>query len=37
MLVIAVTAWFIIMYAFFFRDATRVLPPPNGVGVGLGS
>jgi hypothetical protein len=35
MLVIAVTACFIIMYSFFFRDATRVLPPPNGVGVGL--
>jgi caa(3)-type oxidase subunit IV len=35
MLVISVTACFIIMYCFFFRDATRILPPPNGVGVGL--
>ena len=33
MLVISVTACFIIMYSFFFRDAARILPPPNGLGV----
>ena len=33
MLVISVTACFIIMYFFFFPDAGRVLPPPNGVGL----
>ena len=27
-------ACFIIMYFFFFPDAGRVLPPPNGVGLG---
>jgi caa(3)-type oxidase subunit IV len=36
MLVIAVTACFIIMYYFFFPDADRVLPPPQGVGVQYG-
>jgi caa(3)-type oxidase subunit IV len=34
MLVLSVTACFIIMYFFFFPDAGRVLPPPNGVGLG---
>jgi cytochrome c oxidase subunit 4 len=34
MLVIAVTACFVIMYCFFFPDADRVQPPPNGVGIG---
>jgi caa(3)-type oxidase subunit IV len=33
MLVIAVTGCFVIMYFFFFPDAGRVLPPPNGVGL----
>ena len=33
MLVISVTACFIIMYSFFFRDAARFLPAPNGLGV----
>jgi caa(3)-type oxidase subunit IV len=33
LLVISVTACFIIMYFFFFPDAGRVLPPPNGVGL----
>ena len=33
LLVISVTMCFVIMYAFFFRDATRILPPPNGLGV----
>ncbi|MGH9495508.1 MAG: cytochrome C oxidase subunit IV family protein [Candidatus Sulfotelmatobacter sp.] len=33
MLVISVTACFIIMYFFFFPDADRVQPPPNGVGI----
>ena len=33
MLVISVTACFIIMYFFFFPDAGRVMPPPNGVGL----
>jgi len=33
-LVISVTACFIIMYFFFFPDADRVQPPPNGVGIG---
>jgi caa(3)-type oxidase subunit IV len=32
-LVISVTACFVIMYFFFFPDADRVEPPPNGVGV----
>jgi caa(3)-type oxidase subunit IV len=33
LLVISVTACFIIMYFFFFPDADRVQPPPNGVGI----
>jgi caa(3)-type oxidase subunit IV len=33
MLVLSVTACFIIMYFFFFPDAGRVMPPPNGVGL----
>lgn len=33
LLVISVTACFIIMYFFFFPDANRVQPPPNGVGI----
>src|ERR1700735_1800019 len=33
MLVLSVTACFVIMYFFFFPDASRVLPPPNGVGL----
>jgi caa(3)-type oxidase subunit IV len=33
LLVISVTACFIIMYFFFFPDADRVQPPPNGVGL----
>jgi cytochrome c oxidase subunit 4 len=33
LLVISVVGCFVIMYAFFFRDATRILPPPNGLGV----
>ena len=33
LLVISVTACFIIMYFFFFPDADRVKPPPNGVGI----
>jgi caa(3)-type oxidase subunit IV len=33
MLMISVVACFVIMYSFFFRDATRILPPPTGVGV----
>src|SRR5438046_10070222 len=33
MLTISVVACFIIMYFFFFPDAGRVMPPPNGVGV----
>jgi caa(3)-type oxidase subunit IV len=33
LLVLSVTACFIIMYFFFFPDADRVQPPPNGVGV----
>ena len=33
MLVISVMGCFVIMYAFFFRDATRILPPPNGLGI----
>lgn len=33
LLVLSVTACFIIMYFFFFPDAGRVLPPPNGVGL----
>jgi len=33
LLVISVTACFIIMYFFFFPDAGRVMPPPNGVGL----
>jgi len=33
LLVVSVTACFIIMYFFFFPDAGRVLPPPNGVGL----
>jgi cytochrome c oxidase subunit IV len=33
LLVFSVTACFIIMYFFFFPDAGRVLPPPNGVGL----
>lgn len=37
MLTISVTACFIIMYFFFFPDADRVQPPPNGVGVGQSS
>ena len=36
LLVISVTACFIIMYFFFFPDADRVMPPPNGVGVQQG-
>jgi caa(3)-type oxidase subunit IV len=32
LLVLSVVACFIIMYFFFFPDANRVLPPPNGVG-----
>jgi cytochrome c oxidase subunit IV len=35
-LVISVTACFIIMYFFFFPDADRVLPPPQGVGAQYG-
>jgi cytochrome c oxidase subunit IV len=34
LLVFSVVACFIIMYFFFFPDAGRVLPPPNGVGLG---
>jgi caa(3)-type oxidase subunit IV len=37
MIVISVTACFIIMYFFFFPDADRVQPPPNGVGIGQAS
>ncbi|HWY02753.1 MAG TPA: cytochrome C oxidase subunit IV family protein [Candidatus Acidoferrum sp.] len=33
MLVLSVTACFVIMYFFFFPDAGRVMPPPNGVGL----
>jgi caa(3)-type oxidase subunit IV len=33
LLVISVTACFVIMYFFFFPDAERVLPPPSGVGL----
>jgi caa(3)-type oxidase subunit IV len=33
LLVISVTACFIIMYFFFFPDADRVQPPPNGIGI----
>jgi cytochrome c oxidase subunit IV len=33
MLVLSVTVCFVIMYFFFFPDAGRVLPPPNGVGL----
>ena len=33
MLVLSVTACFIIMYFFFFPDAGRVMPPPDGVGL----
>lgn len=36
LLVISVTACFIIMYFFFFPDADRVQPPPNGVGLQYG-
>jgi cytochrome c oxidase subunit IV len=36
LLVISVTACFIIMYFFFFPDADRVMPPPNGVGLQQG-
>ena len=36
MLVISVTACFIIMFFFFFPDADRVQPPPNGVGIQQG-
>jgi len=36
LLVLSVTACFIIMYFFFFPDADRVLPPPNGVGIQYG-
>ena len=36
MLVISVTACFVIMYCFFFPDADRVKPPPSGVGVQQG-
>jgi cytochrome c oxidase subunit IV len=32
-LVLSVTACFIIMYFFFFPDADRVQPPPSGVGI----
>jgi caa(3)-type oxidase subunit IV len=34
LLVVSVTACFVIMYFFFFPDADRVQPPPKGVGVG---
>ena len=37
MIVLSVVVCFIIMYFFFFPDANRVQPPPNGVGVGLAS
>jgi caa(3)-type oxidase subunit IV len=33
LLVISVTACFLIMYFFFFPDAHRILPPPSGLGV----
>jgi caa(3)-type oxidase subunit IV len=33
LLVVAVTACFIIMYCFFFPDAGRIQLPPNGLGV----
>jgi caa(3)-type oxidase subunit IV len=36
LLVISVTACFIIMYFFFFPDADRVQAPPSGVGVQYG-
>lgn len=36
LLVFSVTACFIIMYFFFFPDADRVEPPPNGVGIQQG-
>ncbi len=36
LLVISVTACFVIMYFFFFPDADRVQPPPNGVGLQYG-
>jgi caa(3)-type oxidase subunit IV len=36
MLVIAVSACFVIMYCFFFPDANRVQPPPHGVGIQQG-
>ena len=32
-LVLSVTACFVIMYFFFFPDADRVQPPPSGVGI----
>jgi caa(3)-type oxidase subunit IV len=32
-LVLSVVACFVIMYFFFFPDANRVMPPPNGVGI----
>ena len=33
LLVISVTACFVIMFFFFFPDAARILPPPKGLGV----
>src|SRR4029077_19411190 len=33
LLVLSVVTCFVIMYSFFFPDANRVLPPPNGVGL----
>ena len=33
LLVISVSACFVIMYFFFFPDADRVQPPPSGVGI----
>jgi caa(3)-type oxidase subunit IV len=36
LLVISVTVCFVIMFFFFFPDADRVQPPPNGVGVQQG-